>query len=85
MGDKTLITLILIAYIIISLYFSIENMTSDHYWGTEHNGMRKREAFIWGFLTIPIAILGIAIIAGGLFLIGSSSLWIIQWIYTNMP
>ncbi|PER85852.1 hypothetical protein CN498_19780 [Bacillus thuringiensis] len=80
-----MITLILIAYIIISLYLSFENMADNYYWGTEHKGMKKKEAFIWGFLTIPFGILSVVVLAGGVFLIGGSLLWIIQWIYTNMP
>ncbi|MFB7351953.1 hypothetical protein ACWGKR_29295 [Bacillus thuringiensis] len=80
-----MITLILIAYIIFSLYFSINNMEDSYYWGTTHKGMKKKEAFIWGFLTLPIGILGAAMLVGGLYLIGSSLLWVIKWIYTNMP
>lgn len=80
-----MITLILIAYIIISLCLSIDNMKDSYYWGTTHRGMKKKEAFIWGFLTIPIGVLSGAILIGGVFLIGGSLLWVIQWIYENMP
>ena len=73
-----MITLILIAYIIISLHFSMENMADNYYWGTEHKGMQKKEA-------IPIAVVGLVIFAGVVFLIGGSLVWIIQWIYENMP
>ncbi|MDA2448531.1 hypothetical protein PDN63_08560 [Bacillus cereus] len=80
-----MITLTLIAYIIISLHFSMENMADNYHWGTEHRGMQKKEAFIWGFLTLPIAVVGLVIFAGVLFLIGGSLVWVIQWIYENMP
>lgn len=60
-------------------------MEDSYYWGTTHKGMQKKEAFIWGFLTIPMGILSVAILVGGVFLIGGSLLWVIQWIYENMP
>ncbi|ARO21618.1 hypothetical protein B2J90_29580 (plasmid) [Bacillus tropicus] len=60
-------------------------MKDSYYWGTTHRGMKTKEAFIEGFLTIPLGILSVAILICGLFLIGGSLLWVIQWIYENMP
>ncbi|HHT7013361.1 hypothetical protein [Bacillus paranthracis] len=50
--------------------------------------MKKKEAFIWGFLTIPIMILVVAGIIGGLYLSWIALVGVmqaIQWIYMNMP
>ncbi|WP_255288584.1 hypothetical protein [Bacillus thuringiensis] len=50
--------------------------------------MEKKEAFIWGFLTIPSLIFVVAIIIGVLYLLVAVSSWVIQviqWIYVNMP
>ncbi|PGU05095.1 hypothetical protein COD21_25410 [Bacillus cereus] len=80
-----MITLILIAYVIISLGISIDNTRHSFSWGIETKGMAKKEAFIWGFLTIPIGVLGAVIVFGGIALIGGSLLWAVQWIYENMP
>ncbi|AIY72841.1 TPA: hypothetical protein ACLQU7_005233 [Bacillus tropicus] len=80
-----MITLIVIAYIIISLGFSIDNMMDRFSWGIETKGMQKKEAFIWGFLAIPIGVSGVVIIVGAVILIGGSLLWVIEWIYRNMP
>lgn len=80
-----MITLTVIAYIIISLGFSIRNMRDSFSWGIETKGMKKKEAFIWGFLAIPLSVLGAAIVVSGVILIGRFLLWVIQWIYENMP
>lgn len=64
---------------------SIGNMRDSFNWGIETKGMPKKEAFIWGFLTIPIGVLGAAIVVGGLFLMGGLLLVVVQWIYENMP
>ncbi|EEL69448.1 hypothetical protein bcere0026_36490 [Bacillus mycoides] len=64
---------------------SIGNMRDSFSWGIETKGMKKKEAFIWGFLTIPLGALGAAIVVGGLFLMGGLLLVVVQWIYENMP
>ncbi|QEL82188.1 hypothetical protein DN407_12500 [Bacillus sp. JAS24-2] len=65
--------------------FSIGNMRDSFSWGIEIKGMKKKEAFIWGFLAIPLGVLGAAIVVGGVILIGGFLLMVIQWIYENMP
>ncbi|MCU5281264.1 hypothetical protein OCA22_23050 [Bacillus cereus] len=50
--------------------------------------MKKKKAFVWGFLTIPLLVLLAGLILGGLYLallILDWTLQAIQWIYINMP
>lgn len=81
-----MITLILLAYIILSLYFSISN-TKDRYniFGEKFKAMETKKAFIEGFLTLPIMTLIVIIpfclaIGAGLLL-----LTVCSWIFVNMP
>jgi len=81
--------LILLAYVLISLFLSVTNMRDSYsLLHGEVKGMKKKEAFIWGFLTIPIMILVVAGIIGGLYLSWIALVGVmqaIQWIYMNMP
>ncbi|WP_242288857.1 MULTISPECIES: hypothetical protein [unclassified Bacillus cereus group] len=84
-----MITLILIAYILLSLLFSFNNMRDTYSLINGHSkGMKKKKAFVWGFLTIPLLVLLAGLILGGLYLallILDWTLQAIQWIYINMP
>ncbi|KXY95159.1 hypothetical protein AT279_21820 [Bacillus cereus] len=81
-----MITLILLAYIICSLYFSISN-TKERYTilGGRIKAMPRKKAFIEGFLTIPVFILIVTIPCGGLVVIGWGLISVCEWILVNMP
>ena len=84
-----MITLILIAYVLLSLLFSFNNMRDTYSLINGHSkGMKKKKAFIWGFLTIPLFVLLAGLIVGGLYLASIILDWTLQaihWIYINMP
>ncbi|UNA01521.1 membrane protein [Bacillus phage vB_BcgM] len=84
-----MITLGLIAYIVISSWLSYD-YTKDKYsliYG-RRKGMERKRAIKYGFSFIPLLALAVAIVIGGVYVLGIIAAGVIRvlaWIAINMP
>ena len=84
-----MITLGVIAYVVISLVISLNYTRTTYSLADGHNeGMETKEAFKWGFLTLPLIVLFMSLLFGlaTLILYSITGIFIVcGWIITNMP
>jgi hypothetical protein len=84
-----MITLIILIYICLSLYFSFSNMRNTYgMFGEKFEAQKPKDAFIQGFLTLPILIIGALLFVGSILFIGALGLGIIAgafWLIQTMP
>jgi hypothetical protein len=84
-----MITFCIIVYIVISLYCSFRNMTTTYgMFGEKFEAQKPKEAFIEGFLTIPLLLMGAAGIVGGIVAVGTIGIGLLfctVWLFQNMP
>lgn len=84
-----MITLCVIAYVIISLYYAFKATLDDYtIHGDLIRGKETKPALIQGFMTIPAMVLAITIVGAMFWLLVKVAYgvgWVIVWIYNHMP